>query len=209
MVDTVKAYDDVASSFASDSLKWVPTGLINKFSSLLPKGARVLDEGCGSGRDSEALYKKGFDVVGLDASRKVVEFAKSKFPKISFVKGDIRDLPFTGESFHGVWSHAVLLHMETPRDVKKSLSEAYRVLKHNGVLHLFTKMYLGGKKTEVLKSYFFKEPRYFRYFKIEELSNLIIGAGFSNLEIEKLEESDVNNGGRCGVFWLHALASKI
>jgi SAM-dependent methyltransferase len=58
---------------------------------VLPAGGRVIDLGCGTGEHSRFLASKGFDVVGVDASRTMIEKATdSPVPaNLRFVQGDI------------------------------------------------------------------------------------------------------------------------
>ncbi len=43
----------------------------------LPKGAKILDMGCGVGRHSIELAKRGYRVTGIDISQKMLEKAKN------------------------------------------------------------------------------------------------------------------------------------
>jgi len=51
------------------------------FCSLLKKGDKVLDVGCGSGLKSKYLYSKGFDVTGIDLSDKLIDIARRESPR--------------------------------------------------------------------------------------------------------------------------------
>ena len=54
------------------------------------KKSRVLDIGCGNGRDSYFFNKKGFEVTGIDISQKAIEKnSKNKIKNLSFKKFDI------------------------------------------------------------------------------------------------------------------------
>ena len=44
----------------------------DRFISLLPAGGKVLDAGCGSGRDSKAFLEQGFEVTAFDASERIL-----------------------------------------------------------------------------------------------------------------------------------------
>ena len=78
-------------------------------------------------------------------------------------------MPFPDNSFDGAWCHVVLSHLELIKDVRTAIQEFYRVLKPEGIIHLYTKAYLTGPEVEVSVSYFFKKGRLFRYLKLAPL----------------------------------------
>jgi 2-polyprenyl-3-methyl-5-hydroxy-6-metoxy-1,4-benzoquinol methylase len=65
------------------------------------KTARILDIGCGTGRHSTELSKRGYTVTGIDLSESLLKRAKNKASeqnlKIVFQKHDARKLPFFNE----------------------------------------------------------------------------------------------------------------
>ncbi|MCB9550721.1 MAG: class I SAM-dependent methyltransferase [Myxococcales bacterium] len=72
----------------------------------LPTAGRVLDLGCGYGRHTVPLARRGYDMVGLDLSldllQNALRRAQAKNATIKFVHGDIRDLEFD-QVFDGVY----------------------------------------------------------------------------------------------------------
>jgi ubiquinone/menaquinone biosynthesis C-methylase UbiE len=62
----------------------------------LEPGMRVLDVGCGPGRHTHALARRGLDAVGVDISERFVELARDGGPG-RFERVDARALPFDGE----------------------------------------------------------------------------------------------------------------
>lgn len=57
----------------------------------IPAGARVLELGCGTGLYSQWLIDRGCSVVGLDLSAKMIEKARQKSPRGTFIVGDCED----------------------------------------------------------------------------------------------------------------------
>ena len=61
-----------------------------------PEENEILDLGCGYGRVSIPLRKRGYTVVGYDLSPILLSRAREEDPRGIWVRGDMRDLPFTG-----------------------------------------------------------------------------------------------------------------
>ena len=103
-----------------------------------PCGARLLDIGCGLGREAFPLSDSGFDVVGIDISQEVISqvrrLSSEKGYDIPFIACDGRKLPFPDSSFDVVliWAQTfgLLYGEEYKRDY---LAECGRVLKTGGL----------------------------------------------------------------------------
>ena len=98
-------------------------------------GSRILDLGCGTGRHSLYLLTKGFEVYGCDLSLDALRIVTGVLPEAHFKRCDMAALPYRGESFDGVLSHAVVQH-GTIATIKRVILEVYRVLRRGGVLFL-------------------------------------------------------------------------
>jgi ubiquinone/menaquinone biosynthesis C-methylase UbiE len=96
----------------------------------VPTGARVLDAGCGTGFTLHKLADRGFDVVGIEPSEGMRVQARSLYPDIPIIGGDIEHLPFPSGTFDLVVSIEVLRYLAVP---DKSLSELARVLRPGGI----------------------------------------------------------------------------
>jgi 2-polyprenyl-3-methyl-5-hydroxy-6-metoxy-1,4-benzoquinol methylase len=98
----------------------------------LPKEASILDGGCGMGDWVLSLVREGFDVTGLDLSRKTVAQLQALFPEAKFAAGDIRSTEFPDSTFDAYFSWGVFEHFENgPQDC---IREAVRILKPGGML---------------------------------------------------------------------------
>jgi 2-polyprenyl-3-methyl-5-hydroxy-6-metoxy-1,4-benzoquinol methylase len=59
---------------------------------MLPRGARVLDAGCGPGRVGAELFARGHDVVGVDVDRELIEAAQADHPGPVWLVSDLTEL---------------------------------------------------------------------------------------------------------------------
>jgi ubiquinone/menaquinone biosynthesis C-methylase UbiE len=105
----------------------------------LPKGARVLEVGCGTGAVSRRIAElfEVRDIVGVDPSPVFLERARElakHLSRVSFCQGDGRSLEFADESFDLVVFHTALCHIPDPQ---KAVREAHRVLCPAGWLAAF------------------------------------------------------------------------
>ncbi len=201
---TIEWYDKHAEEYAKKVNSLLPFNALNRFIKLLKKHDLILDVGCGFGRDSKFFYENGLKVIGIDLSEGLLKIAKKSYPKINFIKADIRNLPFKDGSFDGVWCSAVLLHLEKLQDVKKALKEMYRVLKKDGVIFISVKKQLGKEKTSFTKDSLIDAKRFFRWFTPKEISDLVSQAGFKIIEMR-----EVQSRSRPGeVVWIQVFAEK-
>ncbi len=174
--DTLQVYDKYAKVYAEYTFPKLMQFQLNQFISMLPKQAKVLDVGCGSGRDAHYFHDYGLDVTAVDVSENMLKEAKSRVPDVVFKKMDMRKLTFPKESFDGIWIMATL------SDVKKDealtvLKEAARILKENGVLYVAVKE--GKDEIIVNKPEYGNLPRFYALYQQPELENLLQQAGFT------------------------------
>lgn len=99
---------------------------------------RLLDIGCGAGRNAVPLAQAGWDVVGTDVSWPMLHAAASRTPRVQLVGALMETLPFrTGTAdlivAHGIWNLASSAH-----EFRAAVAEAARVARPGGALFLFT-----------------------------------------------------------------------
>ena len=94
---------------------------------------RILDAGCGTGRNVVYLISHGFDVCAIDSDPAAVAAVKRIAPAADVRHGDLTALPWDGDSMDAVISSAVL-HFAADRDhFEAMLREMWRVLRPNGL----------------------------------------------------------------------------
>ncbi|MCI0395456.1 MAG: class I SAM-dependent methyltransferase [Chloroflexi bacterium] len=136
-------------------------------------GIRLADVGCGPGFDAALLRRQGFQVAGLELSWGMIQAGRIDYPG-DLVQADMRRLPLAAR-LHGLWVNASFLHL--PRaEAPGALAGFARVLRPGGVLYLAVKA--GQGEEWKAESYGRPEPRFFTYWKPEEMDNLLAATGF-------------------------------
>ena len=74
---SIEYYNENAVRFYEDTHKLDMQDIYNKFLPYIPEKGKILDAGCGSGRDIKAFSKLGYQVTAFDASIEMVLKAKS------------------------------------------------------------------------------------------------------------------------------------
>jgi SAM-dependent methyltransferase len=95
---------------------------------------RVLDLGCGTGRHTEQLIRRGYEVVGVDASEAMLEAARARLPGATFVHADIKTVSLEAEFDAALLMFAVLGYQTSNADVLDALWRARRLLRPGGLL---------------------------------------------------------------------------
>ncbi|HEY0171532.1 MAG TPA: class I SAM-dependent methyltransferase [Pyrinomonadaceae bacterium] len=103
-------------------------------------GMRILDAGCGGGRNLVYFLREGFDVCAVDLSPEALTRVRSlaaalapHLPGENFRVEPVERMSFEGESFDAVVSSAVLHFARTEAHWRAMVSEMWRVLKPGGV----------------------------------------------------------------------------
>ncbi|MGB0430676.1 MAG: class I SAM-dependent methyltransferase [Bacteroidia bacterium] len=100
--------------------------------------SKVLDAGCGNGRNHEYFIKQGYDVSAFDLNSEALEMAKAQAAHLNyrymnqFKLGDMTQIPFDNDSFDFIINVAVLHFAHNRAHFEKMLSELVRVCKPNG-----------------------------------------------------------------------------
>ena len=114
------------------------------FFKAVPEGSYVLDFGCAWGRIAFQLQKLGYNVMGFDLNENTIATAiatarinnENYKGRVKFQTANAMELPYDDESFDACILQAFLTTVISLGDRRKVLSEAYRLLKENGILYL-------------------------------------------------------------------------
>lgn len=154
---TLRFYAERAEGYTASGAEHVNRRLAGFLARLAP-GARILDLGCGGGRDAAAMLAAGFDVAACDGSPEMAARAAQ------VLGHPVRVLAFDAleevEAYDAIWASASLLHV--PRlALPGVLARVFRALRPGGV-H-FASYKAGG--TEGRDAF----GRYFNYLSADQL----------------------------------------
>jgi ubiquinone/menaquinone biosynthesis C-methylase UbiE len=171
-----KVYDSQISNYQHDIE-------INHITSELnpSKNEVILDIGCGTGRITSKLTKKGSTVVAIDFSGDSIKLCKARCnnpfelsTNVHFIRADACNLPFKDNSFDKCICSEVFEHIPSKGERLKMICEANRVLKDQGIFLLTTFNYnlrkIIGRKRETSKEAALYIYRY-DYFSLKRTLN--------------------------------------
>ncbi|MBC8491624.1 MAG: class I SAM-dependent methyltransferase [Candidatus Marinimicrobia bacterium] len=102
------------------------------------RGSKALDYGCGAGRSSRFLQTHGFQVVGVDISRAMLNEARKLDPEGEYYQTRSAELPFSDSSFDIILLSFVIVEVASKDEIVAILLEAKRVLNEEGIIVLIT-----------------------------------------------------------------------
>ena len=141
MTDRSNGYEGVAAEFLAGRGRAPSTGIgarhVRDWARTLPRGATVIDLGCGSGLPiTKVLVNGGLNVYAVDASPSLVEAFRNNFPKIPVACESVADSLFFGRTYDAVVSWG-LMFLLLPEEQRRFIQRMAEILVPGGRL-LFT-----------------------------------------------------------------------
>jgi SAM-dependent methyltransferase len=102
-----------------------------------PEAARVVELGCGNGRDAEEIVKRARWYLGADVSEELIKLAREHVPDAQFVAMDAVQFHFP-ENIDIVYAFASLLHLDR-NEVRTVLHNAHGALRTGGIFYISLK----------------------------------------------------------------------
>ena len=169
MGKTIDYYNQNAINYCKNTINVAMQNLYDEFESYLQPGARILDLGCGSGRDSKYFLSKGYDVVSVDGAIEICHLAEQYIGK-SVHNIKFENFDYSNE-FDAIWASASLLHVN-PKQMPIVLDSIKRALKNDGILYASWKY---GRNEKIV------DGKYYLYLDESAIADLF---NSTSIEIE-------------------------
>lgn len=166
---TMRTYDQIAEKYCEITERKgdreFQEKMLDRTLDFMPSNPRIIDLGCGDGRDTEHLRKKGADVVGIDLSNAMIDLARKKYPECAFLHSDMRDTVFPDDTFQGAWASTSISNV--PKSELSSVEkEIYRILETDSTFCFSFKV---GEKEGFEESIVEGYETYQSYYTLDEL----------------------------------------
>jgi len=195
MTKTLEYYNENARTFSDQTQNVDFTETQERFLTLMPPQGRILDFGCGSGRDTKFFLERGYRVDAVDGSEELCRIA-SDYTGIRVRQMLFQDLDAV-EQYDGIWACSSILHLKK-EELRAVIFKMITALKSTG--YIYTSFKYGTFEG-------YRKQRYFTDFTEETMTDLI--QSFPRLEIRELWISRDVRPDRDDETWLNLLLQKI
>ncbi len=182
-LQTIQTYNQSAKALADkfDALGARVSDIEETFALINKENPKVLEIGCGNGRDAEVILKRTNDYVGIDISEELILLAKKKVPEAKFEVVDVVSFDFPS-SLDIVFAFASLIHI-TKEEFRLVLSKLLTSLNKEGVVRISLKN--SPEYEEVTEESEFGVRTYY-YYSQEDIVE--VATGFEIVKSEVLEK---------------------
>ena len=191
---TLIYYNQNADSFIEGTVSVNFKEVQDKFLQML-SGKKILDFGCGSGRDTMYFLKSGFDVTATDGSEELCKYA-SEYTGIHVKQMLFQDLDEV-DYYDGIWACSSILHL-SKNELRIVMNKMSRALKSGGII--YTSFKYGNFEGE-------RNGRFFTDFTIDEFTDFV--KDVKEMAIEEYWITGDVRPGRGDERWLNLILRKI
>ena len=192
---TLEYYNTNATDFVSNTVDVAFSEMQDFFLAHIPSGGKILDFGCGSGRDTKYFFQKGYHVDAIDGSSELCKVA-SEYTGIEVKQMLFEELDAVNE-YDGIWACASILHMEK-KQLPNIIAKMAAATKVNGTVYMSFKY---GDFEGV------RNGRFFTYLTEESFAKIL--KEIPDLQIVKTWVSADVRAGRGEERWLNILLRKM
>jgi trans-aconitate methyltransferase len=151
-----------------------------------PKDPRIVEIGCGDGRDAKSIVERTPNYLGFDISTGMIDIAKQYVPDGNFVVADAAGFEFP-DDLDAIFAFASLLHLSKD-EVRSIFSRAHIALKEGGVFYVSVK-HAPAYHARIIRDQF--GERLFYFYDEAQLGTLA-GDGFEIVSSEIERKGNTN-----------------
>ena len=173
----------------------------------IAQNMRVLDAGCGEGRNLVYLLREGFEVFALDANPDAVRHVsqlsaslRTELPAENFRVGFVERMPFPDKFVDVVICSAVLHFAKDERHFRAMLMELWRVLRPGGILFARLGSRI-GMNFEPVREKVFKTGDGAEWFLVDQEMLLALTTEMNGVLVDPLKTTVVQDR-RCMTTWV-------
>ena len=170
---------------------------------------KILDAGCGGGRNLVYFLRSGFPVFGVDRNPEAIEYVRflakmlaPDLPPENFRIAAVEEIPFPDETFDVVISCAVLHFADDEKHFDRMLREMWRILKPSGLFFARLASTIGIEdKVEQLAERRYLLPDESERFLVDEEMLISATENLGGMFVEPIKTTNVQNL-RCMTTWI-------